>query len=106
MNLLVTTFEGSTQGVLRELDYIIHNYSYVPKSTVFIETEYNADGSVRRKATTSLLDDDLRTLNFRVIHYNKGDFNDLIDQARGTVTNLFYFYLKNRTRELNQPALI
>ena len=106
VNLLLLTLAGTSQGVLRELDYIIHNNAFVPKSTVFLETEYSSDGSAVKRATTSLLDDDLKTLNFRVVHYRRGDFDDLIKQAKGTVTNLFYYYVKNRSVDLNSPRLI
>ncbi|MDG6996909.1 MAG: hypothetical protein JRN52_13395 [Nitrososphaerota archaeon] len=105
-NLLILTFAGSSQGVLRELGYVIQNNEFVPKSTVFIETDYSSNGSTLRRATTSLLDEDLKALNFRVVHFRKGDLNDLVTQAKGTVTNLFYYYIKNRSADLNMARLI
>ena len=104
-NLIVLTFEGMSQGVLRELDYIIRNDAFVPRSTVFLETDYSANGTIIRKAATSLLDDDLKTLNFRLIHFAKGDFEELSRLAKGTVTNLYYYYAKNKSSELNKTRL-
>ncbi len=104
--MLILTFAGSSQGVLRELGYVIQNNEFVPKSTVFIETDYSSNGSTLRRATTSLLDEDLKALNFRVVHFRKGDLNDLVTQAKGTVTNLFYYYIKNRSADLNMARLI
>ena len=106
VNLIVLTFKGISQGVVRELDYILRNPSLIFKSAVLVESEFDLDGSAARRALTSLFEDDVAAVNLRVAEFSREDFEELFELSRGIAADLFYYYIKNLRHELQRPHLI
>lgn len=106
INLIVLTFKGLSQGAIRELDYILANPRLVFKSAVLLESEYDQHGHSIKRAFTSLFEKDLAAVNFRVADFETGDFEQMFRLARGIVTDLFYYYIKNLRHEIRETRLI
>jgi hypothetical protein len=106
INLIVLTFKGVSQGAIRELDYILAHPQLVFKSAVLIESEYDQEGNAIKRAFTSLFEKDLAAVNFRVADFGRGDFEKMYRLARGIVTDLFYYYIKNLRHEIRKATLI
>ena len=101
VNFFVLNFDGFSQGATRELSYILSHPEHVFKSTVYVESEFDLDGNLIRKAMTTLLLDDIRTLNFRVREFRREDSLNLFKLMKGVAAELFYYYLKNRPMDLS-----
>lgn len=106
VNLIVLTFKGLSQGAIRELDYVLANPRLVFKSAVLVESEYDQEGNTIKRAFTSLFEKDLAAVNFRVADFERGNFEKLYGLARGMVTDLFYYYIKNLRHAIQGTRLI
>jgi hypothetical protein len=106
INLIVLTFKGLSHGAIRELDYVLAHPQLVFKSAVLVESEFDQDGDTIKRAFTSLFEKDLAAVNFRVTDFERGDFEKMYRLARGIVTDLFYYYIKNLRHEIREPRLI
>ncbi|HZW56754.1 MAG TPA: hypothetical protein VFF30_10745 [Nitrososphaerales archaeon] len=106
INLIVLTFKGMSQGAIRELGYILANPKLVFKSAVLVESEYDQEGNIVKRAFTSLFEKDLAAVNFRVADFERADVERVCRLARGIVTDLFYYYIKNLRHEIKETPLI
>lgn len=106
VNLFVLTFSGQSMGVAREVEYIIRNPQFVFKSVLLIETEYDADMNQKREAFSSMYRPDVTALGFKVGYFKRNDREDLFEETRGLIDQLFYYYAKNNQPSLDKPSLI
>ncbi len=84
------------------MDYILANPQLVFKSAVLVESEYDQEGNTVKRAFTSLFEKDLTAVNFRMADFGRGDFEKMYKLARGIVTALFYYYIKNLRHEIQK----
>ena len=95
-----------SQGPIRELDYILRNPQLVFKSALLVESEHDQEDVHVKRAFTSLFEKDLAAVNFRVADFGRGDLEKMYRLARGIVTDLFYYDIKNLKHEIRKTPLI
>ncbi len=100
INLFVLTFQGQGQGVDRELDYVLHNPQLVFKCVVLPETEYDKEGNELHCCLSTLLKPDLAAVGMKISKFERGNLTDLVESCKGPITDLFYYYVKNRPQDI------
>lgn len=101
VNLFVATFSGVAQGYATELQHVLLEPEIIFKSAILPETDYDENGNEIHSAMTSLLEQDIAGINFKVSKWKKGDFEDLVGVAKSVIEGLYYYYVKHRRNELD-----
>ena len=99
INLFVSTFTGMAQGYTVELQHVLSNLELIFKSCILPETEYDENKNEIHSALTSLLEQDIAGINFKVSKWIRGNFEDLVEAAKAQIDGLYY-YVKHRPNEL------
>ena len=100
VNLFIATFTGMAQGYTVELQHALRTPELIFKSCILPETEYDTGNEIHC-ALTSLLEQDIAGINFKVSKWAKGDVQDLVGAAKSVIDGLYYYYVKHRPDELS-----